>query len=90
MKREADENEKLRSVKADRLSFGGGSIGDFNSDLSAEYPDYCHLLCFGGGNGICHREISMKGGNGMQVVVVKAPRYLRGILKRVFKIRNEI
>ncbi len=81
-------NEKLRRIKVDRLHFGGDGAWNFDPNLFAQYSDHCHLLHFSGGDGDCHRKIGLKGGADMQVVVVKAPRFLRGILKRAFKIRN--
>ena len=88
-RREAKEDEKLRSVEADRVFGGGCCARHFNSDLSAKHLNCCHLLCFGSGNGVYYRKNLLKGGVGMQVVVVEAPRFLRGILKKVFKIRKE-
>ncbi len=45
-----------------------------------------HISC--PGRLYCGINTTMKGGNGMQVVVIKSPKCLRGILRKLFGIRK--
>ena len=62
-------------------------VGDPDSDLFAGHFNHCNLLCayFDHGAGDCKIYLRRRV---MQIVVVKPPKFIRGILKRIFKIHS--
>ena len=78
----------MSAYKNARDHCGGGGIGDIDPDIFAGYFDYCNLLypCFGNGDRDC--KIYIRSDIGMQIVVVRAPKMLRGLLMKIFKIHS--
>lgn len=67
---------------------GIGGFRHIDSNHFAGYFYYCNLLCFNLGDGYSGCKIYIRSVF-MKIVVVRAPKLLRGVLVRMFKINSE-